>query len=412
MVLFGSGFRAAPLTATACLLLQLIASTASVSYTIGLRMMVDGATRYARPHGGEIAIGVALVAVLFTLGWLLSIISASESSLLTDRVNLALGVRIARVASSTATLEHLERPDMLARLDQLTSNRRTLAGAPGQLFRLIGQALRAILTVVLLATIYLPLIAVPLLALIPAWAQRRAARIEQQSDNELAEDRRLIGELFSLATSAASARELRTYGVTEALSERHAELTETVRRRSVRSGLREAAWEAAGWLVFAAGLVAAIVLLVLRAAHGKVTPGQVVQTVSLLRRSQGQISSSTDTAGTFNTARLAAGQLLWLEDHARALQGAAAQRPPRRLERGIELQGLEFAYPGKAGERVLGPLDLELPAGRCVALVGENGAGKTTLVKLLCALYRPTAGGYSSTASTWVRSTRSPGARR
>jgi ATP-binding cassette subfamily B protein len=34
----------------------------------------------------------------------------------------------------------------------------------------------------------------------------------------------------------------------------------------------------------------------------------------------------------------------------------------------------------------------ELPAGATVALVGENGAGKTTLVKLLTAMYRPSAG--------------------
>src|SRR5690606_23972782 len=37
-------------------------------------------------------------------------------------------------------------------------------------------------------------------------------------------------------------------------------------------------------------------------------------------------------------------------------------------------------------------LDLDLPAGAVVAVVGENGAGKSTLVKLLAGLYRPTAG--------------------
>jgi ATP-binding cassette subfamily B protein len=37
-------------------------------------------------------------------------------------------------------------------------------------------------------------------------------------------------------------------------------------------------------------------------------------------------------------------------------------------------------------------VDLRLPAGATVALVGENGAGKTTLVKLLTAMYRPTNG--------------------
>jgi ATP-binding cassette subfamily B protein len=41
---------------------------------------------------------------------------------------------------------------------------------------------------------------------------------------------------------------------------------------------------------------------------------------------------------------------------------------------------------------VLREVDLELPAGAVVAVVGENGAGKTTLVKLLCRFYEPTEG--------------------
>jgi ATP-binding cassette subfamily B protein len=52
---------------------------------------------------------------------------------------------------------------------------------------------------------------------------------------------------------------------------------------------------------------------------------------------------------------------------------------------------VSFAYPGS--ERiVLEDVNLELPAGAVVALVGENGAGKSTLVKLLAKLYEPTAG--------------------
>ena len=41
---------------------------------------------------------------------------------------------------------------------------------------------------------------------------------------------------------------------------------------------------------------------------------------------------------------------------------------------------------------MLRDVDLHLPAGSTVAIVGENGAGKTTLVKLLCRFYEPTAG--------------------
>jgi ATP-binding cassette subfamily B protein len=152
--------------------------------------------------------------------------------------------------------------------------------------------------------------------------------------------------------------------------------------------------EALGWLVFAAGVVAAIVVLVLQAAGGHVSPGQVVMAVTLLRRAQTQISRSTDTAGSLGTSLGAARQLVWLEDHERALRVPGPRRAamPARLRTGIALEGLRFAYPGSDDQTVLGPLSLELPAGRAIAVVGHNGAGKTTLVKLLAGMYRPSEG--------------------
>ena len=390
-VAIGTAFRAAPGTALACLLMSVAAAVASVTYAIGFKEVTDGAIAH---DAGSIALGVVLVAVLFTASWVLAIVSGTTGTLLTDRVNLVLGARIARLAATAPTLEHLERSDLLARLEQLTQNRRTMAGAPRQLIGLFGQALRAIGIVVLLATIYLPVLVIPLLAVAPALSDRWAARVQRRADDSLAEDRRLLGALFAFATSADSAREVRSYGISDSLTRRHAELTERVRHRAVRAALLSAGLEAAGWLVFAAGLITAIVVLVLRAAEGDVTPGQVVMAVSLMRRAQTQISRSTDTAGNFNTALLAAGQLLWLEDHTEQTTRPARdhRHAPARLNSGISLEGLTFAYPGNEETPVLGPIDLELPAGRTIALVGENGAGKSTLVKLLCGMYAPTAG--------------------
>jgi ABC-type multidrug transport system fused ATPase/permease subunit len=63
----------------------------------------------------------------------------------------------------------------------------------------------------------------------------------------------------------------------------------------------------------------------------------------------------------------------------------------------IRFRGVAFAYPVADGSvdpsaRVLDGLDLEIPAGTSLAIVGRNGAGKTTLAKLLCRLYDPQAG--------------------
>ena len=56
----------------------------------------------------------------------------------------------------------------------------------------------------------------------------------------------------------------------------------------------------------------------------------------------------------------------------------------------LRLEGVTFAYP--AGPPVLEDLDLVVPAGQTVALIGANGSGKTTLARHLDGLLRPTRG--------------------
>ena len=56
----------------------------------------------------------------------------------------------------------------------------------------------------------------------------------------------------------------------------------------------------------------------------------------------------------------------------------------------VDLDGVRFAY--RTGDEVLRGIDLHLPAGTSVAVVGETGSGKTTIAKLLCRLADPTDG--------------------
>ena len=67
-----------------------------------------------------------------------------------------------------------------------------------------------------------------------------------------------------------------------------------------------------------------------------------------------------------------------------------AQQPPR-LRQGIPLaiNGLQKAF----GQRlVLRDINLHIPAGQFVAIVGRSGCGKSTLMRLLAGLDQPTAG--------------------
>jgi ATP-binding cassette, subfamily B, bacterial len=57
----------------------------------------------------------------------------------------------------------------------------------------------------------------------------------------------------------------------------------------------------------------------------------------------------------------------------------------------VRISNLWFSYP-RSDRDVLRGVDLEIPRGKSLAIVGRNGSGKTTLVKLLCRLYDPTQG--------------------
>jgi ATP-binding cassette, subfamily B, multidrug efflux pump len=59
----------------------------------------------------------------------------------------------------------------------------------------------------------------------------------------------------------------------------------------------------------------------------------------------------------------------------------------------IEFRGVSFAYPGRGrGAPVLDGIDLTVPAGSTVAVVGRTGSGKTSLVQLVPRLFDVTAG--------------------
>ncbi|PSB55266.1 ABC transporter ATP-binding protein, partial [filamentous cyanobacterium CCP1] len=65
--------------------------------------------------------------------------------------------------------------------------------------------------------------------------------------------------------------------------------------------------------------------------------------------------------------------------------------PYTSIQQSISFENIGFHYPGSA-KQILQNIDLVIPKGTTLALVGSSGAGKTTLVDLLPRFYDPTQG--------------------
>jgi ATP-binding cassette subfamily B protein len=364
----------------------------SVLYPLGFALVINASLRHQR-YG--VILGVGAVAVLFTLSWVLAMLAGTAGATLSDKTSVYLTARAAEQVNSVTGVDHLERPAYRTELELLQQNLRPLGNGARQMLVMVQILVRTVAIVVILALVFPPLAVLPLFAIAPLAGERVSVWLRQRADERLAPDRRLADELFELATSSGPANELRVFGVTGALRDRHRSLAQAVNTQTTRAAVVGGVCGAAGWIVFAAAFVAGIAAVVVQATHGHASVGSVVLAVTLIQRAQLQVGQVAASTGQLLTATRTARRLLWLEDYAatdhRQAQSGPRAAPPATLTTGITLVDVSFGYPPD-GPTVLDAVRVHLPAGAAVALVGENGAGKTTLVKLLAGMYRPTAG--------------------
>jgi ABC-type multidrug transport system fused ATPase/permease subunit len=98
---------------------------------------------------------------------------------------------------------------------------------------------------------------------------------------------------------------------------------------------------------------------------------------------------------TFLSATAALDKIMGVLDETPEVLDRPTAQPLPHIEGHVRFEGVHFAYGlrgGALGEEVLHGIDLDVPAGTTVALVGHTGAGKSTIAKLLARFYEPTSG--------------------
>ena len=385
--IFATAFRADPWrTALVCVLVPILGlSYAAIGWWI--KLVVDGVVSH-RPR--EALLAVAALAACVSLAGIARLGLARMRIKLQEQTGLLLERRLVELAASIPGLEHHERPDYLDRLEHLRAERGMLGQAIGSVVMSSSVLVQLLGTVALLASIHPILLLLLLLGLPSLWTSARAVTVMDTAKRATAGHVRLASEYAAMATSLGSAKEVRLFGLGEEILRRHRDLGERVLSARARARLMGTLWEGTGSLVFIAGYTGAIAFVSYRVAHGLATPGDVLLTLQLGGQVNGSLAGVVQVAGSFKTMLLVAEHFLWFVDYA---QGASSGRAPApsRLDHGVALEHVSFRYPATETD-VLADVNLVLPPGTTVALVGDNGAGKSTLVKLLCGFYQPTEG--------------------
>jgi ATP-binding cassette subfamily B protein len=224
------------------------------------------------------------------------------------------------------------------------------------------------------------------------------------------ESRRLI-YLEHVVANDEHAKEVKLFGLGPLLLDRYRKLSEEFYEDDRALYLKRARWMQPLSLVGTGAFYAAYAAMAIMAAAGQLTLGNMTMYVVAFRSGQQAFQSMLAAIGNmyehnlymsnlFEYLRIASNANAQANANAGAnanangkvkANGNAYAHANGHADAGIVMEGVGFQYPGKESWALKG-IDLVIPKGESLALVGENGAGKTTLVKLLTRLYEPTEG--------------------
>ena len=223
------------------------------------------------------------------------------------------------------------------------------------------------------------------------WLLRESAVWKDRNTDQVRAAQRQADYAYRLAVEPPSAKELRLFGLGAWTVERFSSartLLLDLQWKATRLRERPVAWSL---LIVLAANVLVFWAMAADALAGRLALARLV----------------TFASAALGASAIAFGGLSWALDGASApvaavLRLGPAMGPAGALPEGkrdaagmpareIRFRNVSFTYP-TAKEPVFNGLDLTIPAGSSLAIVGQNGAGKTTLAKLLCRLYDPQEG--------------------
>ncbi|MEA3055800.1 MAG: ATP-binding cassette, subfamily bacterial, partial [Actinomycetota bacterium] len=380
------GFQHEPWLMGIAFLLSLLSALPDALLAVWFKLLGEGVLQHDRGLVRLAAVGLGLSAVAT---WFLRTVSTRLQRRFRDRVTIALESHVAHLQASVATIAHQERPEHLDRLSVLRNQMFVLDHMYMSVFSTAGWILRLGVTVVLLASIHPALVLLALFALPTVLSSSWRPAVERAAQERGAPGQRLAQHLFQTATTAPPGKEVRVTGIGARLAEQRRAAWEGWYGPVASARTGSAVWHALAWAIFGGAFVGAIVFVT---SGLDAPPADVLLVLAAGSRLSSYIGATVGEIGFLRGVWMdGARRLAWLEDYAASLTARTDTAVPERLHDGIALEHVDFAYPG-TDRLVLEDVNLFLPAGAVVAVVGENGAGKTTLVKLLSKLYEPSAG--------------------
>ncbi|HLZ67075.1 MAG TPA: ABC transporter ATP-binding protein [Aliidongia sp.] len=270
-------------------------------------------------------------------------------------------------------------------ISRFTTDANQLRFASTQVITVLGQ--QALTLAGLLATMFYQdwLLAIVAFVVFPfaiAPVRRMSRRMRKVSLNfqdEMGHYNALLSQVFQ------GARHVKAYGMEAHETARAAVLTEKIYRLFERASRVRAA--ASPLMESLGGVGIALVILYggWQVTHGARTAGDFLSFVTALMLAYQPFKQLSGLNVTLQEGMAAAQRIFEMIDIEPAIQDRLGAVPLKVTEGAVRLEKVSFAY--GTGEPVLNGIDLDIPAGRKVALVGPSGAGKSTVLNLIPRFY-------------------------